>query len=579
LFKIRIIGLVAPRIIEIGRRPVLFVEGELVTTGAIRNLLVTLGAVALATACAQPAAAAPPQGGVSIGRVQVTTIPFDHPGLTLRSATYTPSGKVLVSYAAAGDADPRDVKLALIDDDGKNMRPFFAQRLPERPKDNGLRFMVFADNRRIFTGDYVIECAQSLESCTQPALYPVEYPPEVAGGEHVSHRWSEIIVAPDNRHIAWTTLLSNYSALVFLGELEKAGASYRIVHPTIVSTLDPFAKDPSHPDGVLPQPVRGGEVKQFVDGGAAISLVGAVKRDLPDSVVQHLATGEKEAITDTPGYTETTIFSPDERLGMTMTSRFSEHTDLAVLGLLPRPYPDSLNMGLSMLAYTYSVTGVRAARSGNVGPALIDIAASKTQNGYLGVNLNTKDDWVFSSPMSWHPSGKTAMWLEVRRGSRAKRMQRVRLPDYRPAAPVAAGTTPDAIPYGVSDLAVVADYARASGDIDVKVYGKTSGYISYRRTPGGVIEKTYVDFSDDGRSVYSGTERTQADPRGRSTYTAKLKLTGPRPGEMDLKITFGPLGGELPAEIIFAPDSSGAPLTRGYAEYDGQRLSVDTLAR
>jgi hypothetical protein len=64
LFKIRIIGLVAPRTIEIGRRPVLFVEGELVTTGAIRNLLVTLGAVALATACAHPAAAAPPQGGV-----------------------------------------------------------------------------------------------------------------------------------------------------------------------------------------------------------------------------------------------------------------------------------------------------------------------------------------------------------------------------------------------------------------------------------------------------------------------------------------------------------------------------------
>src|SRR3546814_8148812 len=60
-----------------------------------------------------------------------------------------------------------------------------------------------------------------------------------------------------------------------------------------------------------------------------------------------------------------------------MTTRFSEKTDPAILGLLPRPYPDSLNMGLSMFAYTYAVTGVRREREGNIGPALIDIGASK----------------------------------------------------------------------------------------------------------------------------------------------------------------------------------------------------------
>jgi hypothetical protein len=59
---------------------------------------------------------------------------------------------------------------------------------------------------------------------------------------------------------------------------------------------------------------------------------------------------------------------------------------------------------------------------------------------------------------------------------------------------------------------------------------------------------------------------------------AKLKLSGPKPGVMDLRITFGPLGGALPAQILFQRDASGAPMTRGYAEYDGRRLSVDTLA-
>lgn len=510
-----------------------------------------------------------------MGRVEISTIPFNS-DLTVKSATYTPSGKVLVSYTDRNTHNPRYVKLAVMDDDGKNLRPFFSQQLPVREKDNGVRFMVFSDNKRIFLGDFIIECVPNIDACARSTLYPVEYPPEVESGNYIAHRWSEIIVAPDNRHVAWTTLLSNYSAIVFVGELQKTGTNYRIVNPRIISTLNPFRRDPDHPDGVLPQPSRGGEVKQFVHGGTAISLVGAGKRDTPDSVVQDLATGEKEIITDTPGYTETTIFSPDERLGLTMTTRFSEHTDLAILGLAPRPYPDSLNMGLAMFAYTYSVTGVRQARSGNVGPALIDIQASKTQAGYLGVDLNTQDGWVFRSPMSWGPDGKKAMWIEGRRGDGSTRIRVVHLPDYRPAAPVATRLTPRS-PYGSSDLSEVRKYATANGNMDVKVYGRKAGYIEYRRTPNGVTEKTYVNFSDDGRNIYSGSERMNANPQARSTYTAKLKVSGAKPGIMDLKITFGPLRGKLPAQIIFEPDPSGVPLTHGYAEYGGRRLNVGAL--
>ena len=52
---------------------------------------------------------------------------------------------------------------------------------------------------------------------------------------------------------------------------------------------------------------------------------------------QDLRSGKVEAVTRTPGYDETTIFSPDERLGLTMTARFSEGTDLKILDLIPRP--------------------------------------------------------------------------------------------------------------------------------------------------------------------------------------------------------------------------------------------------
>lgn len=549
----------------------------------------TCGVLALAAAAAAiPAVAqttSPAGAGTapSIGRYEVFTIPFD-PKLTFRSATYTPSGKVLVSYAQDESQPRRQLMLATQDDDGRNFRPFFAGLLPERAKDNGIRFMIFADNKRIFLGDFVLECATSLETCKNPKVLPVRYPAEVDAGPHVLHRWSEMIPAPDNKHVAWTTLFNNGTAAVFTGELRKQGAAYVIADTQVVSTVDPFVRDPKHADGVIPQPVRGGEVKQFVHGGTAISAAAARNRDLADSTLLHLATGEVEAITDTPGYDETTIFSPDERLGVVMTPRFSPKSDLAILGLMPRPYPGALNMGLNSLAYNYSVSGVRQKRPGNVGPALIEIEPSKTQPGYMGTNLNTEDDWVFGSPLSWHPSSTKAMWIERRRGERSEtgprqpgRMQAVRLLDYKPGPAVAAKPTPIGT-YASRDLAAVKDYASKPRDINVKVYGRSSGHITYSRTPQGMIEKTYVNFSDDGQQVYAGRETMHNNPRGNSTYTGDVTLTGPRPGTMKLKITFGPATDFYdPTKILFTPDASGTPLSHGYTEYGGQRLNVQDL--
>jgi hypothetical protein len=510
-----------------------------------------------------------------IGRLDISSVPIDA-DRTLRSATFTPSGKILVSYHDKGDTDPLLVKLAIMDEGGGNFRPIFSQVLPNVEKNNGLRYMVFDDNKRVFLGDFIVECAPSLDACAKSALLPVDYPAEVASGAHIGHRWSEIVTAPDNKHIAWTTLLADYSSLVFVGELQKVGSRYKVIKTRIVSTLAPFAKDPAHSDGVLPQPMHGGEVKQFVAGGTALSLVGAVTRDTPDSVVHHLDTNRTEAITNTAGYTETTIFSPDERLGMTMTTRFSQ-SDPAILGLMPRPYPASLGMGLSMLAYTYAVTGVRRARPGNIGPALIDVAASKTDADYTGTNLSSSEQWVMQSPMSWHPSSKKALWIEGNRSDDTVRIRVVSLPDYKPGPRVAARPFPSTIPGSSADLSLVKSYSQSAKNIDVKVYGRVSGSIRFRHTPNGVVEKTYANFSDTPEAVYDGSERLEVNLAGRSTYIAKVRLTGAKPGTMDLKMTFGPLSGRLPAQLIFDEDPSGKPLTNGYAEYDGRRLSADKL--
>src|SRR3546814_3780429 len=67
--------------------------------------------------------------------------------------------------------------------------------------------------------------------------------------------------------------------------------------------------------------------------------------------------------------------------------------------------------------------------------------------------------------MSWRPDGKKAMWMEGQRSGGPARIRVVNLPDYQPAAPVAAKSTPDPVSYGSSDLSVVKPYASASHEI------------------------------------------------------------------------------------------------------------------
>ncbi len=168
--------------------------------------------------------------------------------------------------------------------------------------------------------------------------------------------------------------------------------------------------------------------------------------------------------------------------------------------------------------------------------------------------------------------------MESQQGpERKRRVQIVRLRDYQPAPTVAASPTPQAIPYATADLSVVNSLLEASRETNVRVYGKASGHIHFTRDGSGRIDKRYTNYSDDGESVYSGRETMTLNPRGHSTYIADIRLTGPMPGRMDLKLTFGPLHDPLPARIIFSKDEAGEPLSRGYTEYNGQRLEITSL--
>jgi len=529
-----------------------------------------------------------------LGRVEVTTIPMpDY--VEDAHATYTYSGKVLVSFFRADDPPEKDYfYLAVVNDDGSEFRTIFSGVIHQHKKANGIRYMPFADNKRALLGDYVLECEPDIDTCQRTTLVPVKYPWLLHLDPRTFRHWSEIIIAPDNKHIAWTILRTDIGAAVGLGTLRRKRNAYVIENPQIISSMEGFKKDKANPGYLLPQPVLGGEVKQFVKGGRAISMVGGKDGYVADSVVQDLASGEVTQITRTPGYDETTIFSPDECLGIVMSARGSPKTDPAILGWMPRPHGRYVSQGLTMGLYMYAVAGVRSFRQGNVGPVLIDIERSMNEPGYRGVLLNDPEEkWVYVSPMSWHPGGKKAMWLEMIRGSgegegrRQIRVRKVTLHDVQPQPTVPVQRTPDDIPYGRKGLqgALSLWLAPDIANVEGKIAGQHSGYIEYQRQGRkplqafmGSAASQYVNYTDDGKTFFNGSERASFSPMRESVYEADLEMTGAQQGEIKLRMTFSKVSFEQPPKLLFEIAEDGKPKSHGYVTYNGVTLRVEDLS-
>lgn len=522
------------------------------------------------------------------GRVSVGTVPLPD-DVHEASATYTYSGRVLVLHRLGFPQEDR-YALSVVADDGSGFRTIFEGVIPERPKANGIRHMPFADNKRVLLGDYVLECTPDIDTCTQATLVEVTYPWGLDEDPLTSHRWSEIIVSPDNEHVAWTILRTDMGAAAAWGCLRREDDRYVIGNPVLISSVAPFVADPDHEGHIFPVAARGGEVKQFVCGGTAISAVGSAGGFLPDSVMQSLTTDEVMPITRRRGYDETTMFSPDEQLGLVMTSRASTPTDPEIFGLVPRPFAGIAGRGMSWAIYLYTVAGVRSFRDGNIGPVLIDIERSAVESGYFGLALNEPGgEWVYCSPLSWHPSGRRAMWMETLRGSdrtgvyREMRIRVAHLHDYVPAASVSVRRAPTAIPYGITGKA--AEDALRRSDESLRsgpIAGRHSGRVDIECHSGDTLSGrpatttvSYHNFSDDGRVFYDGTESTTSSFASGTVYRADLVVTGDESGEMRLRATFSAVADGT--RLLFDADTDGLPKSHGFARYGSTIKRIEDL--
>jgi hypothetical protein len=521
----------------------------------------------------------------SLGRIRISTVPLPA-HVRSPSAIYIPSGLVFVLFRVAGDAADW-WRAAVVRDDGSDFREIFAGPIPQKRTANGIRHMPFSDGRRMLLGDHVLEAAPGFAAAERVELIPVVYPWDLPNDPLTSHHWSEIIVSPDGERIAWTILRTDMTAVVAMGRLRRDEDQYTIVDPVIISTTDALVPDRARAGWFLARRMLGGEVKQFVHGGTAISAVGDGGAPLTDSVVQDLLTDAVDPITRAPGYDETTILSPDERLGIVMTSRASARTDPAFLGLVPRPHAQLVTMPLAWVVYLYAVDGVRRFRRGNIGPVLIDVERSRTEQGYLGVPLNSADDsWVYVSPMSWHPDGRHALWMEMQRGSGGDlgptlRIRSAELVDHRAGDPVPVSTTPATPPYAIRGaeaedlLARTADFVPSG-----RIAGAHSGHLEFERSSDGrgtwTATSRYVGYSDDGRSVYNGVERSSGSLAGGAVYEADLSLDGEVDGEMRLRVTWSGLGDGT--RLLFGTDEDGRPQSHGFARYGSTVTRISDLA-
>ena len=511
------------------------------------------------------------------GTPRLFTIPLPSFVKELENGTYTSTGSVLLCYREEGD--PKSyVRLAMLKDDGSDFRPFFDRDIPTQEGANGIRFMIFNDGKRILLGDWIIECEPDLDHCEKAELIPLIYPTIDKEANPNAMRWSEVIVSPSCTHMAWTALNGLDGATNRIGRFVRKTDHYELADVKVISTMDFLVPDEAHPGAVKRGVVRGGELKQFVRGGLAVSEAGMAEGTrIADSVMQDLDGEGLHRITRTCCYDETTLFSPDERLGITMTTRFSPRTNCAVLAWLPRPFMGLTLRGCTLPVYMMSVAAGRRMPGVNIGPALIDLQRSMNEEGYMGANLSDPEGkWCYHSPMSWHPSSKRVMWIERTyddsRDADKSRLRVADLPDYQSGEPVPAVDVPTEIPYATENICVKKE-PRSMGPIKaVGAHGGTFEMVS----EGANLRAVYDHYSEDGLTTFDGTETFIRDAGG-CTFEAHVTAAGKEIGEMNLRLRFAQPQMWSMARVDFSPAEDGKPATFGEVSWNGTTISVDVM--
>ena len=183
--------------------------------------------------------------------VNLTTIPLPE-DIIIDDGHYLFDGNIFICYKRS---TTNFTYFGVISDEGKNFKELYGAPFKVPDKANGIRLIPFRDNKRVYLGDFIFECSDSsktLSSCdkNKGVLIPVIYPEKVINNTFTHMIWSEMVVAPDMIHVAWTSLNMACGAVDFLGKFERTADSYKIVDSKIISTINFLEKvdvESNHP--------------------------------------------------------------------------------------------------------------------------------------------------------------------------------------------------------------------------------------------------------------------------------------------------------------------------------------------
>jgi hypothetical protein len=449
---------------------------------------------------------------------------------------------------------------------------------------------VFADGRRLVVGNQVtfglpapfpypspfgpgfetvpiLECTPSLLDCQTPELVFVRVPFDPADPLlFPNQRVREFRIAPDGVHLAWSQARNDFllSVVGMIGELRREAGHYELDNVEALIRPEPVLKPLSNGEYEFAVPPSG-EIKRFIEGGAAIAGASAKEFALNrDAGRLDIATGETQRLTHHPDYDEPIAVSPDGGWLVVGSKRSQDPAFdvLAAFGLVPRP--NFVSLGGTQLFSLWAFNGNLGNNRG-LDTWLVDRLGAR--GGYIGQHLSNDVCYGGRERQHWNADGtRVAKGEQIRpvmasnplcQGLPTRRLVVYELvsrtpvpPEDRPpvvrtpAAPWAAGITDAKNRPGV-DPGLYVVPGRVFGEAHVDV-------------ASAAVSVEYRDYSDDGLLVLNGVESFTREPRSIS-YPADIEVSGCRSGFLwsnaslngfpELRSPLAPLSGSASSQL------------------------------
>lgn len=416
----------------------------------------------------------------------------------------------------------------------------------------------FKDGKRILIETGIVSCGEeflSSEKCTPEKvhIYPIRWDNK-ADGSGPGGTIRELRIHPDNVHIGFNSFgissgkIDEYG---YFGRLRfnpspnigtPRAPRYDIVNVTVL--FDKHASLPFSVNGsnliFEPNIITVGEFRGFTGSGKEVTYVGSpVESCNIDLFAADLTTGKVRRLTSHPEYADPIDVSPDDKWQVILDTRGTGR-QMFLAGL--RGIPPVTDMASVTITASTRNNGARRFFE----PWLLDHNGDR--GGYFGQKINAAGDgspgsindpnWNAGADPRWSPDGTRIVYFQnlvqapacggrnplpcpnsTEQGGRTSRVMVAHLTSREPIEQKDVETVSDEVPWGTpytpGDKTPERSYPGAGNyTLTGKKSGSASVSIAYGHNNPSImtVGATYHNYSDDGWSFISGSEKVKLTP-------------------------------------------------------------------